>query len=48
MKIGFRRRRIQNEVVIVRALTGAVAVTAVYLASRAYPDLRRYMRMRSM
>jgi hypothetical protein len=46
MKLTFSRRR--RRAPMTRALTSALAVFATVLAARALPDLRRYLRMRSM
>ncbi len=46
MKWTLSRRR--KRAPITRAFASAFAVVATVVAARAFPDLRRYLRMRSM
>jgi hypothetical protein len=46
MKLVVRRHR--SAAKKLRTLTGVLAAVATYLLVRAYPDFRRYVRMRNM
>jgi Family of unknown function (DUF6893) len=46
MKLGISRRH--RRAPIARAVASAFAVVATVLAARAFPELRRYLRIRSM
>lgn len=42
------RRRQHKSQTVLQVLTGVLTLVTAALAARAFPDLRRYLRMRSM